>query len=213
MGPSNAVGSAEMMGCVRDPAGIDDGDNWTGGFYELAIELGPRDDARLQAALDVLGRVNGADGYFAAHGPSAGRQHLTLDGITRSGHLRGVTALPTGARVVCGVFAIREDEGPDWLVFYLPLEALCRVDRRIGGFPFDERSGPESLVWREPLDDWLVGIGRAVFSEVPFELGLVGFETSGEAYARDLAAGAPPERWSGFLLPEGDRLSYSPANR
>jgi hypothetical protein len=198
---------------VSDPAAIEDSDNWSGGFYELALELRPRDDARLQAALEVLERVNRADGYFAAHDISAERQRLTVDGLTQFGHLRGVATLPNKTRSVCGVFVCREDDGPDWLVFYLPLGALCRVDRRIGGFPFGPDDGPGSLVWREPLDDWLVEIGRAVFQQVPFELGLVGFETSGEAYARDLAAGPPAERWSGFLLPNGDGLSYSPANR
>jgi hypothetical protein len=37
-------------------ADIDDDYNWTDGFYELAIELGPRDDARLERGLASIWR-------------------------------------------------------------------------------------------------------------------------------------------------------------
>ena len=33
-----------------DPASFIDGENWNGGFHELAIEIGPTDDARLGRA-------------------------------------------------------------------------------------------------------------------------------------------------------------------
>jgi len=44
----------------------------------------------------------------------------------RDGHsLDGTTATPSGCRVACGVIAIREDDGHDWLDFSIPLGALA----------------------------------------------------------------------------------------
>ena len=39
---------------VGDPSDVDDYSNWIGGWYELAIVVGPADDARLE-------RVRGDD--------------------------------------------------------------------------------------------------------------------------------------------------------
>lgn len=109
--------------------------------------------------------------------------------------------------------AVREDEGPDWLDFYLPMEALGRVDRRIGGFPFDHNSGQASLTWRHPLDDWLAAIGTSIFGEVDFQLALIGFEISGNTYSHQLNGTAPEQRWAGHLLPTDGTLRYEPANQ
>jgi hypothetical protein len=63
---------------------------------------------------------------------------LSVAVLHEHGHVRGTVALPSGRRVVCGIFLFRY-EGLDTLEFYLPLGALARVDRRVGGFPFDEK--------------------------------------------------------------------------
>lgn len=77
--------------------------------------------------------------------------------------------LPSGVDVVCGVVASREDAGPDWLDSYIPLGALARADRRVGGYPFDA-PGTSSLEWRRPIDNWLAQIGGAVYSAVAYRL-------------------------------------------
>ncbi|UQU65749.1 hypothetical protein COUCH_05370 [Couchioplanes caeruleus] len=199
-----------------DPASFVDGENWTGGFYELCLELGPRDDQRLQAALTALWQAAGIDGCCADSGREPEDQPAvpcTVGSLESLGHLRGRVALPTGRRVVCGCFAVRDDgDGPEWIELYLPLGALARTDRRIGGYPFDSRSGPESLDWRSGLDDWLVAIAGQVHRQVPVRLGLVGFEVDSVS-AETLGGVVPQERWAGFLLPAGDGLRYEPANR
>jgi hypothetical protein len=67
--------------------------------------------------------------------------------------------------------------------------------------------------WQTPVDEWLKDIGGHVFSSVPFRLGLIGFEASGEAYASQVAKeGVPAERYFGYLVPDGDELKWYPPN-
>ncbi|MFG3711665.1 hypothetical protein [Micromonospora sp. NPDC047730] len=92
----------------------------------------------------------------------------------------------------------------DRLDLYLPLGALARVDRRIGGYPFDEHSGVESLSWRAPLDRWLADVA-AVVHDVPLQRALIGFEVDEDA---DIAA---DRRYAAVLLPSPEGLDYRPA--
>jgi hypothetical protein len=62
----------------------------------------------------------------------------------------------------------------------------------VGGNPFGDFD--ESLQWRRALDDWLAELGRHVYENVRFRLGLVGMEVSGEIYAGQLASGVPTTR-------------------
>jgi hypothetical protein len=201
---------------MRDPASFTDSENWSGGFYELAMEIGDTSDQRLQLALSALWRAASIDGCYGSRDREPREQDeiaCTVTSLSEAGHLQGTVRLPTGHRVVCGCVAFREDDGPDWLDFYLPLGSLARVDRRIGGFPFDENSGQASLVWRRDLDQWLATLGTQVFHEVPFRLGLIGFETPDNTCARQLNGTAPEERWEGYLLPADGNLHFEPANR
>jgi hypothetical protein len=190
-----------------------DGENWTGGFYELAICMGGRDDARLDAAARcVWGDVRLVGPYADRH-REPGKQKRLEDAVGTSlhlGHLRGLAALPSGAHVVCGMLNIREEGegGSDWLDFYLPLGALARADQRVGAFPFGA-AGTESLLWRAPIDAWLVSVAERVFAAAPFAYALIGFEGSGETPPLEDTA----ERYVGLVAPRGGRLHYLPANR
>jgi len=161
------------------PDDLDNRENWTGGYYELAIRVGARDDVRLEMTLESVWRNAKIEGCFARvafrHYPAP----LSLPSLERHGHLTGVVELPGGVRVVCGVVAVREERGADWLDFYLPLGALSTADSRVGGFPFGEDGGRRSRGWREPIEDWLGWIGEDVFADVPFDYALSGFEASG----------------------------------
>jgi hypothetical protein len=122
--------------------------------------------------------------------------------------LLGVARLPNGRNVACGSCLIREvDYGSDWLDFYLPLGSLGTV-YPVGGFPFGtEADWPGS--WRYEVEDWLADIGLWVAQSASFQLGLIGFEVSGQVYAADLAAtGIPPERFIGYLWPSGNSVAY-----
>jgi hypothetical protein len=107
---------------------------------------------------------------------------------------------------VCGGFSSRYED-VDELELYLPLSALVRADRRIGGFPFDGRSGVESLIWRAPLDQWLADVAAAVHAaDVPFQRALIGFEIDEDT---DITA---DRRYAAALVPTPDGLDYRPAN-
>jgi hypothetical protein len=201
---------------VHDPTAFTDQENWTGGFYELSVEVGDRDDERLQRAVTALWQaaaITGCYGGFDREPADQVAVPVTLASLQEFGHLRGIVRPPLGGPVVCGCFATRIDEDDlDWLTLYLPLGALARVDRRIGGFPFGPDGGPESLTWRALLDTWLAGLANEVFRHVDFRLGMVGFEVD-HTTAADLNGVVPEQRWKGYLLPVDGQLRYTPANQ
>ncbi|WP_239516196.1 MULTISPECIES: hypothetical protein [unclassified Streptomyces] len=181
---------------------------WHGGFYELAIEVGPRDDARLQRALTAVWSAAGVEGCFGDVRRAPGEQEsvgCTVESLTEFGHVLGQVRLPTGHTVACGAMTIREegDDPVDWLDFYLPIGALDEAGLDI------ER--PRS--YRSPvLDDWLATIGAEVFRAVDFHAGFIGFETSGCSDAATLGGELPESRGIGYLLPVAGELRYGPAN-
>ncbi|MDA2808881.1 hypothetical protein [Nocardiopsis suaedae] len=194
------------------PSVLSHAENWTGGFYETAFEVG--DGGRsLQRVLSALWPAAGVEGCFGSRDREPGDQAgvpLTLSSLAEYGHLRGVLTLPSGHRVVCGCVAVRPDDGPAWLSLYLPLGALGATDPRIGAFPFGPDGGPSSLEWRLPLDAWLASTARAVLAEAPFDLAVIGFEPDGSPQARSLNGAPPEERACGVLFPDG---RYFPADR
>ena len=156
-------------------------DVWTGGGYELALELGPRSDERLQAALQAIWEEPFLQGCYLrldVEPEQQSRLAPSLEALESSGPLRGLATLPNGKRVACATCAVREEEGSDWLDLFLPLGSLGSA-YAVGAFPFDDSS--RSREWREPLDGWLTSLGQRVFARVPYALGLIGFEVSGQS--------------------------------
>jgi len=184
-------------------------DAWNGGFYELALEVGLCSDDMLRAALAAVWSHPDLEGCFADRGREPRDQpRMTPNCLESASHLFGVAHLPNGSRVACGTCLIREaDDGPDRLVFYLPMGSLGAV-YPAGPFPFgSERDWPGP--WRYELEDWLAEVGLFIARSVPFRLGLIGFEVSGTAYAADIAAqGIPAERFVGYLWPSGGAVVY-----
>ena len=172
-----------------DAADPQDEENRSGGWYELALELGTRDEAVVDAAVKALSRVAGVE---SAGGGS-------------------VLRLPDGPRVVC-VFAIVGDgedaDGPLWVVLGLPMGSLARVDPRFVGYPFGADDGAS---WRRSLDDWLASVAVRVFDDVPFACALVGFDVSGDLTAAELAGGVPEQRHHVGIITVDDGPTYHSA--
>ncbi|MER7586203.1 hypothetical protein ABTW72_01515 [Micromonospora sp. NPDC127501] len=177
---------------------LSDAENWTGGFYELILILDPADDARLDRAVSALWRA--ADVRECRTGAGLVEVSPGADAFAVDGHLRGTLTLPCGERVVCGSYTTRY-EGIDSLELYLPLGALARVDGRVGGFPFDDRSGVESLSWRAALDRWLADIAVTMYADVPFARAIIGFEVDEDA----------DTSYTARLIPGTNGMEYHPA--
>ncbi|MEV6849314.1 hypothetical protein [Actinoplanes sp. NPDC051411] len=190
-------------------------DNWHGGFYELALELGDTSDTRLEAALGVLWSAAEVEGCYGSRQIAPADQQIvpcTQASLLQFGHLHGVVRLPNGAPIVYGVVAVREDNGPDWLDFYLPLGALGRAEPRSNEHMVgDPSSGSASLAWRRPIDDWMAGLGVRVYAAAGFQLGLIGNEVSGQTDAAAIAGDPPTRRWIGYLIPSDGNVRYLPA--
>ena len=184
-------------------------DTWNGGFYELAIELGPRSDERLLAALEAVWRYRDLDGCYEDSTVEPSHQSRVLPDL--GGHLLGIATVPGGQQAACGTFIVREDNGSDWLGFYLPMGALETV-YDVGAFPFyDDES---VFAWREPLDAWLVQIAEIIFSVTPFPLALLGHEVSGASSTGEIQSqGIPEDRWIGYLWQENEHLVWYPPSR
>ncbi len=111
-------------------------DVWNGGFYGVALEIGPRSDDRLFSALTTLWRHPDLNGPFLDRDREPEEQQRASEISLEAGsHLLGIAKLPNGKHVVCGSCLIREDDGPDWLDFYLPMGSLGPA-YLVGGFPF-----------------------------------------------------------------------------
>lgn len=193
---------------MSNPAAFRDQTNWSGGFYELAIEVGSTQDAAIQAVLSAVWSAAEVRGSFASTDREPEDQEpvpCTVASLTAYGHLHGQVRLPNGRLAVCGAVAIRGgDDCSDWLDFYVPAGALDKA-----GIPYwDGRPFYRSAV----LDDWLAGVGTATFERAPFSLGVIGWEVSGCTDAATLAGRLPQERGIGYLLPQEKGLSYGAAN-
>jgi hypothetical protein len=165
----------------------DPDDTWTGGYYELAVLLGPRDDARLAAARAALWRLAG----FAGTPP------------------RGLVE-PVPRRPVAALLGeVREEVNPiDWVFVNLPMGALSRWHPAVGAFPFGPEGGEPSRSWREPLEAWLLDVGRALFAEVPFVRAITGFEASALG-----PEGGGESGHHGLLIADGGALTVIPVSR
>lgn len=110
-----------------------DEDNWAGSYYELAIQLGHRDDddERLIGALRAMWHHPSLHGCYLDRFADPAPQHrLTptdLD-LPDSTPVYGWANPPGRPTVVCATWVIREDFGPgdDWLDLVLPTGALER---------------------------------------------------------------------------------------
>jgi hypothetical protein len=193
-------------------------DLWHGGFFELAIQLGPRSDERLSRAATALWNYPLIEGCFSrrdvelADQPRLSAIDAAQYQIQSGYHIYGIAhKLPDSLSLVCGSLSIREDEsGIDWLDFYLPMGAVDPVyegiyDSLITGLP--------SPTWLR-LEAWFAELGRYLFAHVPFSLGLIGHEVSGMEDAANIAQnGIPDSRYCGYLWPEQDGLSFYPSTK
>jgi hypothetical protein len=203
---SGTSGDDEATG-VRRPPLFTARDIWLGSFYELAIELGPRSDDRLNAAAAVMWQQSAMlEGPYADSDREPWEQERVSPSLIASGeattHLFGIAKLPQERSVACGCCAVRDNAtATDWLDLYITLGALETV------YDIEYRWNDAWSDWTRPLDDWFADIARSVHDAVPFALALIGEEVSGETSASELAATGVPET-PGFALLVPDQRGH-----
>ncbi|MFF8588070.1 hypothetical protein ACWIFK_24755 [Streptomyces althioticus] len=77
---------------MTSPASFRNPTNWSDGFYELAIEVGATDDARLQDVLTALWAAAGIQGCLGLSDLEPEEQDpvpCTVSSLTEYGHLYG----------------------------------------------------------------------------------------------------------------------------
>lgn len=190
-------------------------DVWTGGFYQLVVDLEERSDDHSRAALEALQSYPRLDGWYLERDkePHAQPRVQNAGGDLRN-HRYGIFTLPNGKNVPCGCFIFHTDYAPDWLEFYIPLTALDKI-YSTGAFPFGESQGYTD--WEREVDRALFDLARHLYLQARFPAGLIGFEPD----LRDMEAiyfgsigGVPPEGlWNGYVWAGPNGLEWRPPER
>lgn len=183
-------------------------DAWSGGYFELALELGPRSDERLRTALCEVWRHPSLSGlYLKCDLEPEDQERVAPEALDFNQPAYGLADIPGIGRTCCLSIVIREENGPDWLALGVPMGSLSEV-APVGAYPFSDGS---DLSWRLLMYDWLRQVAEAVFKSAPFRLGLIEHEVCCDAYAEDVRRdGLPEKRWFGYLLPENEGLLWYP---
>lgn len=188
---------------------LHDEDAWTGGDYDLSVDLGRRSDEDLDAAIRALWAHPALYGVWRDPlGPwdESSRVPAGLPDHQASG-CAGVATLPDGHRVVCRTYVCRFEPSPDVLGFSIPITSLRGVDH-LGSYPFNV---DDTRDWEVRLAGWLVEIARWVHARVPFPLALTGYDVFAEVRAEDITRdGIPSDRWMGYLWTSNGRLEWFP---
>jgi hypothetical protein len=183
------------------------GDTWSGGSFELALELPQQSDEQLRRMARILWSHPSLKGSYLRNDVEPWQQEQVDPALYFESCLYGTARLPNGKVVACSTNPVREPEGTDWLYFGIPMGALSQA-YPVGAFPFDDGL---PLDWRDPMHDWLRSVGEWVYTSVPFRLGLIGWDAGSELLASVIEAhGIPATRYDGILWPEGQQLSWYP---
>ena len=184
-------------------------ETWFGGFYELAIEIGPNSSQNLLQALQVLWsypRLRGCYDSNKIEVEDQEKKNLVKIGLENWSHLYGKAILTNNDELCpCGVCIIQEESGSDWLDFYFPMGALDALFNT--GNSFSKEYSKNVNSWQVEIDEWLKNLAFNIFSKVNFPLALIGLEVSGEAYYKDLIVNGIPEvRYFNYLIRKSKKL-------
>ena len=213
----------QSLESLNDVLHIAGEDTWRGGDYELAVELGERNDARLQSAYeavfaykDWIGPLNRQGNSIIPDWSCWHSDPYFWPGFT------GVAVLADGRKLPASVGCVREGQdtpeekqGTDWLKVGFPMGGINAVYPTAGGYPFApaDRAKSPSKEWQITIEDYLAQLGIWIYSHVAYRLAVVAFEDMGQTRLASVVqnGGVPQDRWRGYLLPSGDQVRYYPS--
>lgn len=183
-------------------------DAWSGGFFELCIELASSDESVIRQALTALWAQPQLTGYYL-HNDREPREQERLTDWTSipEGHVYGIARLPQGSFVPC-IGSILDFESKDgiWLNLCVPSGSVVAHYKDIGGFPFNKESPAKEHALRE-IYGWLHSIAEGIYQTVHFTVAVIGFEVD---LPPQLRQGIPPNRYDGLLLAQDGVLNWYP---
>ena len=187
-------------------------DSWTGGFYELAIDVGSTMDELVLTVLQAIWSHPALEGcYLDRTREPADQMRLTMTPeLLHRTHIQGIARLPDNHFLPCGTCLLRDLGDTTWIDFYIPTGALEWV-YPLGGFPFSRQDRNAQRQWQQPLDNWFADLGRYIFEHSAYRFAVIGHEVAAEADAAQISErGIPEQRWMGYLWPTGTTLTYWP---
>ncbi len=184
-------------------------DTWSGGFYELSMELPAQDDATTAHALATLWGLPHLAGCYARNDIDPSQQvALNLAELPVEGHLYGIATLPGEHRCACGSYTANFANDGRWLNFYLPMAALEKL-YPVGGYPFGPATR-ELVPALIGLNEWFRIVAEDLYQRFAFNFGVIGFETDYVAVKIQALVAIPEERWEGLLISTQDGLMWYP---
>jgi len=160
---------------------FDQGEIWSGEFYELSLQLWPRNEDLLHAILTALWTRPDIEGRYPdrADEPDEQTSVDVLELFEGSPIAHGMARLPTGSRVPCCSYVGHSVKRPTLatLDFSVPCVALDRV---LGDNWLYESSTERSIA------GWLADIAATLDKAAPFEVGFVGRELVVAGLAEDI---------------------------
>ncbi len=185
-------------------------DAWSGGFYELVMELPDASGNTRKSALNHLWAVPSLEGCFLRSDIEPSNQQKVLAANhDLEGHLYGKATLPNAARSCCGSIWGDYQESGCWLTFYLPLGSLSE-GYPVKAYPFNIKEEPSPEIWIQEINNWLIDIAKILYQNLRFKVGVIGFEAEIFDVKDKLDDGIPSERWDGILMPQGNELIWYP---
>ena len=194
---------------------------FSGGDFDLEIELGETNDSRLRDARSKLWEHRSLVGCYME---SEGRDskidwstQIVPDKCSFESRLFGVATTPNGIELPCYSLVLRYGDGVDRLSLSIPFGAL---ELAYGTDVYENRApAPTELSWLFSVSDWFADIGDFVFSSVRYRYALIGDESSvctaaseihSETSSKSVHQLMPGIRWCGYLVPDDDRLVWYP---
>ncbi len=180
------------------------------------MELGPRSDAKLQAATITLWEHDSLEGCFSQMNIEPSDQSVISSDQSEEclgETLFGIASTPNGHKIPCSSSAARFDPldskpATDWLYFGLPIGGL-EIAYQSDVDVFYGIGSNKSFV---EVNDWLRDVGFHVFSGAPFQFGMIGWEVPllGESAKWIAENGIPETPTNSLLVPSDGELQWTP---
>jgi hypothetical protein len=156
--------------------------NWSGSYYELAIELqSSQDNIRLEKALQALWSHPNLKGHWLSkdhYGQTPDVFNIADEFIVTDHnslmYLYGVFFIPEiDQQAGCLSIVVREKDGSDWLDFCFATGMLKSA------FSVKYPLETEEYPWSTVLDKYLLQMADMIYQQTPYDLALIGDEVSG----------------------------------